>query len=76
MSLEHIRVLIIQVSLMYPTKKREGAWTLREMGSTWEGGMGEGPALQAGSKIRSWSAAEEEVTLPWSNQEDWKKSPA
>jgi hypothetical protein len=50
MSLEHIRVLIIQVSLMYPTKKREGAWTLREMGSTWEGGMGEGLPSRLGAR--------------------------
>jgi hypothetical protein len=57
-------------------KKREGAWTLREMGSTREERMGEDPALQAGSKISSSSAAEEEATLPWSNQEDWKKNPA
>jgi hypothetical protein len=61
---------------MYPTKEREGAWTLREMGSTREGGMGEGPALQAGSKTSSSSAAEEGATPPWSNQEDWKKSPS
>ncbi len=55
---------------LYPTKKREGDWTLREMGSTQEGGMGEGPALQAGSKVSSSSGAEEGATLPWSNQED------
>ncbi len=62
--------------LLYLTKKREGALTLRKMGSTRVGGMGEGQALQVGSKISSCSAAEEEATLPWSNQEDWKKSPA
>jgi hypothetical protein len=49
---------------------------MREMGSIREEGMGEDLALQAGSKISSSSAAEEEATLPWSNQEDWKKSPA
>jgi hypothetical protein len=64
----------INLKLVYPTKKREVAWTLREMGSTWEGGMGEGPALLAGSKISSSSAAEEGATLLWSNQEVWKKS--
>ncbi len=36
-----------------PTEKREGAWSLREMGSTRRGGMGEGPAPQAESKISS-----------------------
>jgi hypothetical protein len=35
---------------VYLTKKQEGDWTLREMGLTREGGMGEGPALQAGSR--------------------------
>ncbi len=38
---------------LYPTKVLEGAWTLREMGSTRVGGMGEGLALQAGNKISS-----------------------
>jgi hypothetical protein len=41
-----------------------------------EGRMGEGPVLQAGSKISKSSAAEEGAAPPWSNQEDWKKSPA
>jgi hypothetical protein len=34
-------------------EKREGTWSLREMGSTRVGGMEEGPALQAGNKISS-----------------------
>jgi hypothetical protein len=54
---------LLLAPFLYPTKKREGAWTLREMESTWEGGMGEDPALQAGSKISSSSAAEEGATL-------------
>jgi hypothetical protein len=58
------------------TKKWEGAWTLREMGSTWEEELGEGPALQAGSKISSSSAAEEGATPPLSDQEEKRKSPA
>jgi hypothetical protein len=36
-----------------PTEKQEGAWSLREMGSTWVGGMGEGPALQDKQLITS-----------------------
>ncbi len=40
------------------------------------GGNGGGPGPPGGGKISSRSAAEEEATLPWSNQEDWKKSPA
>ncbi len=40
------------------------------------GGMGEGLALWTGSKISSWTAAEEGATLSWSKQDDWKKSPA
>jgi hypothetical protein len=43
----------VQTRGMYLTKKREGAWTLKEMGSTRVEGMGEGPALQAGNKISS-----------------------
>jgi hypothetical protein len=61
---------------MYPTEKREGTWTLKEMESTREGRMGEGPALQARRKISSSSAAEKWEAPPFSNQEDWKKSPA
>jgi hypothetical protein len=38
---------------LYPMEKQEDDWTLREMGSTRVGGMGEGPALQAGNKISS-----------------------
>jgi hypothetical protein len=38
---------------LYPTENQEGAWSLREMGSTQVGGMGEGLAPQAKSKISS-----------------------
>jgi hypothetical protein len=38
---------------VYPTEKREGAWSLREIGSTWIGGMGEGPAPYVESEISS-----------------------
>jgi hypothetical protein len=57
-------------------EKREGAWTLREMGSNRVGGMGEGPALQAGNKASSWSPAEEGATSSWSSKKDGKKSQA
>jgi hypothetical protein len=57
-----LRIKSVITNYVYPTKKREGAWTLREMGSTWMGGMGEGPSLQAGNKISSWSLAEEGAT--------------
>ncbi len=46
------------------------------MGSTQGRGMGQGPALQVGSKISSWSATVEETTLSWGNQEGRKTSPA
>jgi hypothetical protein len=61
---------------LYQTEKWEGAWSLREMGSTLVGGMGEGLAPQAESKISSSSPAEEETTASWSNREDWKKNQA
>ncbi len=64
------------VLYLYPTEKWGGAWSLREMGSTRVGGMGEGPAPQAERKISSWSPAGEETTAPWSNREDGKKSQA
>jgi hypothetical protein len=47
---------------LYPTEKREGAWSLREMGSTWVGGTGEGKALQAGLQDNQLSPAEEGAT--------------
>jgi hypothetical protein len=38
-------------TIVYPTEKWEGAWSLREIGSTRAGGMGESPAPQVESKI-------------------------
>ncbi len=43
----------VQARGVCPTEMLEGAWTLKEMGSTRVGGMGEGPALQVGKKISS-----------------------
>ncbi len=60
------RLNVIVGWLMYPTEKWDGAWSLREMGSTWVEGTGEGPAPQAGSKISSQPPTEEETTASWS----------
>ncbi len=41
---------------------------LREMGSTREGGMMEGPSPQTGSKISSQLPARKEATATWSRR--------
>jgi hypothetical protein len=48
-----VSLLGLRAVFLYPTEKQECAWSLREMGSTRVGGMGEGPTPQAGSKISS-----------------------
>ncbi len=50
------------------TEEWDVAWNLREMGSTQVGGMREGPAPQAGSKISSQPPARKESTAPWSRK--------
>jgi hypothetical protein len=64
------------LQFLYPTEKREGAWSLREMGSTQEGGVGEDPAAQARSKGSSWAPTGEETTASWSNRMEGKESQA
>jgi hypothetical protein len=43
----------VTISELYPTEGWDVAWNPREMGSTWVGGMREGPAPQAESKKSS-----------------------
>jgi hypothetical protein len=46
-------VILKNVTLLYLTEGQDVAWNPREMGSTRVGGMKEGPASQAQSKISS-----------------------
>jgi hypothetical protein len=55
---------------LYLTEEWDVAWNLREMGSTQVGGMREGPALQAGSKI---PPAGKESTAPWSGKKTGRR---
>jgi hypothetical protein len=48
--------------LLYPTKEQGVAWDLREMGSTRERGVREGPAPQIGSDISSQLPSRKEAT--------------
>ncbi len=61
--------------VVYPTERWDVAWNPREMGSTRArvGGMREGPAPQAESKISSQPPAEEETTASWSRKKTGRR---
>jgi hypothetical protein len=57
------------------TRERDGAWTLRKMGSPREGEWGRARPSKRGAR-KAVDQQQRRRQHSWSNQEDWKTSPA